>query len=572
MRSKTKRTVELELVEADFYLPVTLEARGHAEDQREVEAGSKLPLLLENLPCKIYLPRQRSGKVRLQLFFNRQQADELGVMGAYFWRSALFGELPYGDIPPDTSEEQAASGTTSTTPQEVRRAKRRKPVHGKKHPLWRGVKVRARTVYIDQGPSVRSNVAFQEITATLEPGDLEIEEVLWPGVKPKRFASGHFWLTPNRFLDGLSTRPRHDIYLYIGSGRKPFRFTLPLPLDEGTGHITKKATARSSPILSLEQQITHYHNEDGNEVLVREQIMPFRLSMRDRRLYGVDDRLSDAVDDWILLASVGSRWPTACLGWELFDSQSITRHFRCDRIRPRADDLRWPKQDAHYGLVDVNDFEEFLRHSYNFLHELEEEDREVLRQVLERILKGYGRAVESSFLALYAALEMLVLRFRKAQGLETIFTTDEWKVFEKDATQFVKHHPLTSSDKKRRQLLYEKGGELNRISFGTAFRAFCAAPEHSVVGNDLWPITGPRSLSLLRNELVHGETFSPMRQGALGTASFHLLWWLERMVLSLMNWPQDRSMVAPRFLRELTTYMDWKEDQRILFDSVQDPE
>lgn len=546
-----------ELAEADFYLPVTLEAREEDRGQREVEAGDKPPLRLQNLPCKIYLPRKHEGQVRVSLSLPLEEAKDWWGLGGCFWRSALYGELPYDDRSRVYSEGQSADEAAMEAFPSAREKTSRPP-------FWRGLLVRAKTVYITKGPEIRGNIAFQEITLMLEPMDIEIEEVLWPGAKSKQFVPGHFWLTGNKFLDGLSTRPKHDIYIYAGSGRKPFGFPLSLPAEGFQDEIKDKVT-RLSPIISLEQQINSYQNVEGDTVIVREQIMPFRLTKRDRERFGVDQRLVHAVDNWVLLASFGSRWPTTCLGWELFDAHSYTRHFRCGRTRPRTDELRWEEQDSHYGLVDFKNFEEFLSHSYNFLHRSSAEDREVLQQVLERILTGYGRFVESSFLALYAALEMLVLRFRKTQGLELIFTPEEWKIFESDATRFVKSHPLTASNKKRRKLLYEKGPELNRISFGTAFEEFCASRDHPVPLGDLWPVTGKNSLSILRNELVHGETFSAMRHSVLGTATSHLQWWLERMVLSLIGWPIERSMVAPRFLKEITDYTDWQQEQRVLF-------
>ena len=512
----------------DHFLPVTLEAKGKEDDLQEFAANAREPLRIENVPCKIYLPRKKSGHARLHFYLTDEQAEIIGVLGNYFWRFELRGE-------------KARSGSQASEGKQPR------------------LRVRCEVAYIDKWPMWGGNDDFQEIIAEAHPADLEIEEILGPEHNTKRKIKGQFWLSPNKCLDNLSARPKHDIYLYITSGREPFRFRLQLPNDS-----TSSPRSRAIPIVSLAQQIETYRNEDGDTVLMREQTMPFELTAAERRRHGVDQVLVQAVDDFTLLASIATRWPTICLGWNLWDEWRIITHYRGSQSRPSPERVRWEEDPIHNGLLDDRKVERFIRHAYDFLLGLEDADRILIRQVLQRLLTGYGRQIESAFVALYAALEMLVLRFRRENQMETLFAPDDWKQFEKDLRKYLKSHEMLANDRIRRQRVGEKVPELNRVAFGSAFRAFCNAPEHSVVVSDLWPLTGKGSLSELRNELVHGVPFSPPRRRALTTATDHLQWCLERMVLAVMQWPLEDSFVHADILSDQVSYIDWRRDQALL--------
>jgi len=171
-------------------------------------------------------------------------------------------------------------------------------------------------------------------------------------------------------------------------------------------------------------------------------------------------------------------------------------------------------------------------------------------------------------LALYSALETLVLYFRKGHRLETVFTADEeeqWKQLEGDLRQWLKNHSLLNDNKDKRKLLYENLPALKRVSFSTAFikcRDF-----YGVKLDDLWPVLGSNegwSLSTIRNKLVHGEHFA-QRLGALGTAKEHLQWTVERFLLTILNWAVSASNVAADYLTSNSTaYQIWKEDRKII--------
>jgi hypothetical protein len=71
------------------------------------------------------------------------------------------------------------------------------------------------------------------------------------------------------------------------------------------------------------------------------------------------------------------------------------------------------------------------------------------------------------------------------------------------------------------------------------------------------------SLAEIRNRMVHGVVFTPTQEGGLFAAKIHLTWYVERLLLAFLGWPLERSLVG-NFLRHMTAYNSWKDDQEVL--------
>ncbi len=149
----------------------------------------------------------------------------------------------------------------------------------------------------------------------------------------------------------------------------------------------------------------------------------------------------------------------------------------------------------------------------------------------------------------------------------TILDSDSWATFENDFKTLIKGHVLFRDDATRKGPIYEKRGELNRISFGTAYKKCVESLSlRGFYDDDLWPIVGSsRGLSLaeIRNRFLHGVVLSPAQDEALSKALIHLRWCVERMILAFLEWPLEQSLVG-RFLRHMATYSSWKGAQESL--------
>ena len=166
--------------------------------------------------------------------------------------------------------------------------------------------------------------------------------------------------------------------------------------------------------------------------------------------------------------------------------------------------------------------------------------------------------IENEYLSYYAALENLVNGFKNERNLHFILDQNSWKGFNKNLKKFVKQHALFQQEKNKRQLIYEKLPELNRISFSSAFNLFCQCYEIDL--SDLWSISGgyEYSLTKIRNLLIHGGRFEREKFNLLFYAKCHLKWTLERCILRILNWNIERSNVSASFLIKFKAYNEWQ--------------
>jgi hypothetical protein len=187
--------------------------------------------------------------------------------------------------------------------------------------------------------------------------------------------------------------------------------------------------------------------------------------------------------------------------------------------------------------------------------------QDALRRAISFTVPAKDGTLDSEFVSLYTAVEILVLQLRRSTGLEFIVEPSEFKNVRKQLKRCI-DALTTMVDEEKKSLMKQKLSELNRVSFATAFEEFCK--HYSVQLADLWPVVKSESgasLTDVRNKLVHGEHFGPDQYEALIFAELHLRWTVERMILSVLNWPIDKSNVSPQFLKSWIAYNEWKAKQ-----------
>lgn len=519
----------------DFHLPVTIESQ--PGDQRR-------GIIFKNVPCRVYLPEHCHERVAVHLDLHDGQARVLGIFGKLFWKMSLRGWLRHGGR------------------------------------FWQ---VEASGAYINNGdwPMVGHGQSFQVIDLPLEVWDLQITNVALEmkqrdeGVqkaglgqrqkvaKPKKLpdatteARVTFWLTYNKMLTPFHIEGWHaNGEIKVESG-EPHAFNItPDVSAKFIEHYTWKSAAQSHDLLRRQ-----------------ELAVQIALPPRGKTPVRVPPDIVGHLDDFLLLVSIGSRWRTVWLGWEVHQSPYATTRYRYGVVLPvHLDNPRRPvEQDDDDALIGPAHFHDFLRHTYDsFLH-MSAQQQDVMRQVMRNVVHAQGLDVQSGFIALYAALEMMVLYFRRQESLEFLLGPDDWKQMKADLEEFIKKHPLfqgsQQADRARRQKAYEKVAEFNRIAFGTAFKAFCQADAHPVKYDDLWPVDGQTSLSRLRNRLVHGELEGRSWTGALADAKLHMQWLSERCILAMLGWPLEQSVVSPGMLGHFLAYKTeiWQTSRDVLF-------
>jgi hypothetical protein len=273
----------------------------------------------------------------------------------------------------------------------------------------------------------------------------------------------------------------------------------------------------------------------------------------------IDESLTNQIDDFLLIASFAARQRCIWFGWESFGPGMWITFHRRDVTMPTPD----PRLNVEDGVIDIAQFEEFLAKAY--VRFVGTEPKEFIRNALRVVIPKQGEILENHFLALYSSVESLVLDFRRKAELEFVLPPEHWRRVQRELKGLLSQHPDLKNQPEKVALMNEKLPELNRISFTTAFQKFCQ--EHSVALDDLWPLTENTdgwSLSRMRNKLIHGEPLTPMEIRVLSTASMHLQWTLERLILGVLRWDASHSKVSSDYLSHMTAYNDWKDERKLI--------
>lgn len=266
------------------------------------------------------------------------------------------------------------------------------------------------------------------------------------------------------------------------------------------------------------------------------------------------------VDDFLLLASFGSRRLTTWLGWSTTDMGQSVAFYRGDYTFPKERKNRGP----HEELISHGYLATFLRQAYPRLRK--HHDPESLRNAFYTLLPERRLPIEWEFITAFSALEGLLLNFRRQEGLELIVaSSSQWRAISQELRTVLKAQTRDALSKLRRGWIYSKVDELNRVPLTAVFEEFCK--KYSIPTEDLWPFsdTHPKvGLIEIRNKLVHGEFKVVHDIDPLWLAGQHLRWTLERMLLSVLGWPTEKSTVSREQLAELPgLYKDvWKEKAR----------
>jgi hypothetical protein len=405
---------------------------------------------------------------------------------------------------------------------------------------WHGegqVVVRAKTVWAS-GPTLKQHsTAIAECSLDGNPWDLEVVEHIPSGEPEETIRHCVFWLTPNRLLEPALLIEQ----AYTGEVRVKTARELSMTLSSTSLHFRKhfRYEASTRGTLSFDElaaEAAQPFSSDSFEAVVKE------------------------LDDALLLASVAARQRCLCRGWQLVEGDYSKRYYRSRWIIPSQ--RRILPQDT---LIDYQYMQDFLSQTFPVLGRAEHAPR--LRQAMNILLHAHEGGLEPHFMQLFSALETLLGFGRETLGLTKILDDQQWKIFKQDLKGFIRKHPPFDVETRRRDLVLEKLGELNRISLASAFGKFAEFLGNQGLNlSDLWPVTKDQagvSLSEIRNRLVHGIVQEESNAGPLFTACYHLRWCVERMILAILRWPVEKSLVGT-FLRHIIPYNDWRAAQKAL--------
>jgi hypothetical protein len=458
--------------------------------------------IVNNILCEIYLPEVTSGPVELWCYLNSDQAAIIG----YPFEFSVEGEIK-------------DNGGCS------------------------GIFIKAKKVYRKSESTQYWGSGIHETLLIGVPWDLEIKELLSSDNQTinRKIENGYFWLTPSVML----TPDKLIRKAYTGAC--------------SVETITEKVFTLLNGIqLNFDTHFKYKKNEEGDTLTFTELVAGF-----EKKAFKSPDisNILTYLNDFLLLVSLAERRACVCVGWKSMNCQYEIEYFKRDIFIPKKH-----KKRIHHSemLIEVRDFKNYIHEVYKNYMDID--GKELIRQAIYVVINSEKQIIESSFVSLYSAIENIVLFYRRLKKLEFVIAKSDWiklrKCLKKYIKEYSKEH-LIFDDKEKRKLLYEKLDELNRISFSTVFNKICE--EYHIDLKDLWPLVENAdgvSLSDIRHKLVHGDIFNPSQYRGLLAARKHLQWILERLILSILKWPIEKSNVCTEIISSWSAYHEWQNDRK----------
>jgi len=395
-----------------------------------------------------------------------------------------------------------------------------------------GVVVRSNRAYWKGGGEEHWSSGVVDGVVICEPRDLEILQP--PGHVDHTKISGCFWITPNFAL-------------------KPFK-TL---LQSYTGEVTIKGNEpRTFDVDGHLLKFEHwykYQRSSGNDTLVFfEPVAEFEVETEA----DINALLLD-LDDVLLLASFGTRQRTICHGWTAETPRGFVRQYRRKYGFPQ------PKPDHTFNHFLVFDemFDRFMAITWAQFRQHSQKD--LVRQALWRITSDVEQTGETIFLVLFSAVENMLEVFSRESPIgKSIVDRPTWKALKADLDRVIGGAVLGRSQYEQ---LFQKVRELNRKTLATAFDEFAIFKRLRLEG--LWPFVGDGhgiTLTAIRNRLIHGYQVSPDDHRSLLIARLHLQWTAEQMMLRILGWPVEESVVSPQVIENRFPDVDWQRERETL--------
>ena len=281
--------------------------------------------------------------------------------------------------------------------------------------------------------------------------------------------------------------------------------------------------------LTFEDVYKRCKNDQDDNVHFFETIASFLVEDEQSKYVEINEILAK-LDDILLLSSFAARQRCFCFGWSTYDTKTSVIKYLRNKSKPNEAQLREKLGDL---IVELAEFKEFMNVAYKSFKNFP--DLDVLRRIINFAIPNEKKTIVSSFVSLYAALEMLVSHYRKGNDLEFILENNPFKKVRNNLKIVIEELGI---DDTRKKMMKDKLSELNRVPFVTAFNAFC--DKYSVELQDLWSVTDNTNgitLAQVRNKLVHGEHFTREDNLALTYARDHLQWTVERMILGVLTFP-----------------------------------
>lgn len=367
-------------------------------------------------------------------------------------------------------------------------------------------------------------------TVLLEPTSLDLTKHYGDDTEKEKISEIIFNITKNKQL----TPAYIEHHIYNGNIEIDKISTIEYLLD-------------SSSKLSFDKRYT-FKNEHEN--LIRNSYLSASYSSLN---YFDNNEVSlailEKIDDILIIASYASRCRTTCPSWDIFTNKIHKRSFRCDLTHPSHE-----PSDIDNAVIPIEYYSDFVSFAYGFMNKAT--NKESIKHAIYSLTAHNNTSLEQSFFKLFSGLENIILQFRRENNLEFILDIPDWKSLKKELERTIKNTTSPIIEKNSRVSLYNKLNEINRVSLKEAYEELIN--KYNIDVSYLWPLFKDKStfgLADIRNALIHGEIFPHTLIDALIVAKEHLALLIETILLGILGWQKEKSLLNERFLKTNYTSM-----------------
>jgi hypothetical protein len=269
-----------------------------------------------------------------------------------------------------------------------------------------------------------------------------------------------FWISPNKALHGFG-----GIEMDFNGNR----------VMEAHGH--KKIDLSAGLTLTFCKNY-YWWSEEGIESATNYVLVANAdLDMPSSEFFDKEDGILKDLQLFLLVVSLATRTRTACYGWDVSADDGWYTRYLPDVSIPTG----YSEPSFNDGLIGISDFESFYRRAYMAFVASKYKDSIVA--AIYALTPLRERFLESDFIAVFSALEQVLLIFRRAEGIEYALPEEEWKHLRGRLEKVVKE---TVSEKDSREKIKAKMLDLNRVPLSYAYNKFIE--EIRVDVSDLWPV------------------------------------------------------------------------------------
>lgn len=325
---------------------------------------------------------------------------------------------------------------------------------------------------------------------------------------------------------------------------------------ERDGKVMTKKVVREGPVCSAAPGITFRFYS------------VYRRGVGGKSDYGVEcellesaqlqdfDRIVSLLQDVLVAASFAERRILFLTGWTIsYANGASTSFHRRDFTVPAEEET-----DVDATLISLRDIGKFLNRSIASFES--NPGSGALKQAIYFALHGTPPGIGESFVMLFAGIETLVNAFEPVKNVAPPVPTADWlKLADSLAIRLESNDAFRALDKNTKARILNNVKGSNQVSFSDRFKRLCSS--QSIDLSDLWPMLGAKgNLYAIRNRIVHGRVFASEQEWfRIVSAKFHLLWTLERCILSTLRWPVEHSRSSSKNLCGMTLYSNWHADQ-----------